>query len=209
MIKKLIGFDLDGVLVDSLATMKLAWEETTIQFNINSPFSNYIKEIGKPFDIIINELGLVKYLPELRTNYFNLTTKYENFAKIFPESVEALELLNENKFNTAIITSKPREKAVCLLKKFSIKSNILICPEDCSRGKPYPDPLLLVQDNFNLRSDQCLFIGDMMSDYLSARRAGWDFMYASFGYGQINNKSDFKTCSSPAMLYKYIKNEIL
>ena len=208
MAKKLIGFDLDGVLIDSQETMKLAWEETTKKLDIRTPFSKYLEGIGKPFEIIVNELGLEKYLPELRNYYFNYTSKYSNLINVFDETVEALHLLNERGLSTAIITSKPREKSQHLLKKFSINSPFLICPEDCSRGKPYPDPLFIVQNNLNLRSDQCLFIGDMISDYLAAKRAGWDFIYASFGYGKVEN-IDLNICSSPAMLYKYVREQLL
>lgn len=208
MVKKLIGFDLDGVLIDSYKTMELAWKETTKQLDIKTPFSKYIEGIGKPFEIIVNELGLGNHLPELRIYYFQYTSKYAYLINVFDETVEALNLLNEKGISTAIITSKPREKSEYLLKKFSINSPTLICPEDCSRGKPYPDPLFIAQNNLNLRSDQCLFIGDMTSDYLAAKRAGWDFIYASFGYGKIDN-IELDTCSSPAILYKYIREKLL
>lgn len=207
MVKRLIAFDLDGVLIDSHKTMKLAWEKTTNKLEINTPFSKYLEGIGKPFEIIVNELGLENYLPELKTHYFTYTSKYAHLINVFDATVKALHLLNKRGLNTAIITSKPRENTKYLLHKFAINSSYLVCPEDCSRGKPYPDQLYIVQNNLNLRSDQCLFIGDMISDYLAAKRAGWDFIYASFGYGNIGN-IDVKTCSTPAILYKYIQEKL-
>ena len=39
--KKLVLFDLDGVLVDSKKNMKHSWDLTSKQFDLNVPFSRY------------------------------------------------------------------------------------------------------------------------------------------------------------------------
>ena len=48
--KKLLIFDLDGVLIDSKDNMKLAWTEVQKKYFLNNiAFENYFKEIGRPF----------------------------------------------------------------------------------------------------------------------------------------------------------------
>ena len=46
----------------------------------------------------------------------------------------------------------------------------------------------------------------MESDFQSAKRAGWDFIYAGWGYGKISNINYSKICDSPAILYEYLKS---
>ena len=55
--KKLILFDLDGVLIKSLKNMQMAWTITNKKFNLNISFKNYKKHIGKPFTNILNTLN--------------------------------------------------------------------------------------------------------------------------------------------------------
>tara|TARA_B100000212_G_scaffold337459_1_gene312351 strand:- start:325 stop:957 length:633 start_codon:yes stop_codon:yes gene_type:complete len=205
MRKKLIGFDFDGVLIDSCQTMEKAWLKTCEFYNIKIPFSSYKLAIGKPFEVIITELGLSNLLPGIREKYFKFSESYDDLILQFSEAVNTLNLLNKSQFKTAIITSKPRHRTEFLLKRFKINSHLVLCPEDCPRGKPNPDPLFLAEEYFNLRSDQCIYIGDMDSDYLSAKRAGWGFIYAAWGYGNLNENINIVTCSTPAILYKYVK----
>ncbi len=208
MKKKLIGFDLDGVLIDSCETMEKAWGKTCEFYNIKIPFSSYKLGIGKPFEVIITELGLANLLPGIRDKYFKFSSNYDNLILKFNETVDTLDLLNRKQFKTAIITSKPRHRTDLLLKRLSINPHLVLCPEDCPRGKPNPDPLFLAEEYFNLRADQCLYIGDMNSDYLSAKRAGWEFIYASWGYGNLDEKVNIVTCSTPAILYSHIKKNL-
>ena len=54
--KKLIAFDLDGVLIDSLKNMEMSWDIVKLHHNIEVPFDEYRKHIGKPFFDILDEL---------------------------------------------------------------------------------------------------------------------------------------------------------
>ena len=46
-----ILFDFDGVLIDSLPAMEIAWESVQNKFGILNTFVDYKKYIGLPFDI--------------------------------------------------------------------------------------------------------------------------------------------------------------
>ena len=54
--KKLIIFDVDGVLFDSLKNMETAWKYTTNKFHINVGFDNYVKYLGLPFIAILQRI---------------------------------------------------------------------------------------------------------------------------------------------------------
>ena len=60
--KDLIIFDLDGVLLDSIKVMQLAWEKTliTVKTNNKPPFFKYKKLIGLSFFSILKKLNFTK-----------------------------------------------------------------------------------------------------------------------------------------------------
>ena len=51
-------FDLDGVLIDSKKMMSHAWTKCQLEHNLDQPFSEYFKHIGKPIRDIMKELGI-------------------------------------------------------------------------------------------------------------------------------------------------------
>ena len=56
--KKLIIFDLDGVLIDSLSNMKKALKKTSSVMMIKLDFMEYKKYLGLPFEKIMNKVAL-------------------------------------------------------------------------------------------------------------------------------------------------------
>ena len=64
--KKLILFDLDGVLIDSKENMKLSWNFVKKKYSLETNFEEYFKLIGKPFQDILNELGIKKNKKKLK-----------------------------------------------------------------------------------------------------------------------------------------------
>ena len=55
---KLIIFDLDGVLINSLPNMKFALKNTANHINQKISFKNYKKYIGLPFEKILKKLNV-------------------------------------------------------------------------------------------------------------------------------------------------------
>ena len=62
MEKKFYVFDLDGVLIDSKKNMSLSWKQVREEIGIKQKFKDYFQEIGKPFDVILRNLGVKRNL---------------------------------------------------------------------------------------------------------------------------------------------------
>ena len=60
MKKKLLIFDLDGVLINSQKNMQTAWNKLNQKFELNISFINYFDLIGIPFEKILLILGIKK-----------------------------------------------------------------------------------------------------------------------------------------------------
>ena len=58
MNKKLVLFDLDGVIVDSKHNMMLSWNAVREKHNIDVKFKDYFENIGRPFSDILDILNI-------------------------------------------------------------------------------------------------------------------------------------------------------
>ena len=87
----LLGFDLDGVIVNSLSVMEKSWEKVCKKNNINIPFERYQKNIGLKFNVILKNIGVEKSLhKKINQNNFKLTKKYQSDIQLYPNVKETL-----------------------------------------------------------------------------------------------------------------------
>lgn len=201
--KKLFIFDLDGVIFDSKSNMKVAWNETSNKFNLNTPFYLYFKKIGMPFSDILKSLGLIN--DDRIYRYFQkISLKKISLIKPYKDAIDQLKILKKNKIKFSIVTSKDLKRTKYLLKKFNIKPDTIHCPNSELKGKPYPDHLLNSMKVNEVNSEQTCFVGDTEIDYLAAKNASIDFIFATYGYGK--KKEHYKyLLENFKKLNKYLK----
>ena len=181
-----IVFDLDGVLVDSLPAMKAAWDNVNAVLGLGIDFSEYRKHIGLPFFDILVKLEIPpSEFSKVRELYFD--EQFRGTTVPYPGAVETLKKLAAQGILLSILTSKPRDSASRLVGKFFPELKLSVwSPEDISsgRGKPAPDGLLELISVSGVDPYETVFVGDMQSDAECAQRAGIQFFFAGWGYGQ-------------------------
>ena len=59
---------------------------------------------------------------------------------------------------------------------------MVVCPDDVSKPKPHPEPLLKAAADLKLAAYQCWYVGDHIRDIDAARAAGMPSVAALFGY---------------------------
>ena len=207
---RLVGFDFDGVIIDSIRCMEMSWNMTAREFSLDIPFEAYSRNIGLPFEVILSRLCVPSSLSEkVKCRYLSLSQEFSGLVKPFPQALDfLLRASRSSSVKTCVITSKPKLRAQALMNSLGLGHVFLVCPEDVGRGKPFPDPLIFANDFFSIRSDSSLYIGDMNSDYLAALAAGWHFAFAAWGYGEISHDLAHQPIAylpSPASLDKLIK----
>ena len=187
--KKLLIFDLDGVLFDSKKNMELAWNSTSKKFDLDVPFSLYFKKIGMPFSEILKSLD-IKPKKKIIDHFRRTSLKKINKIKPYKNAIKNLKFLKKKKIKFSIVTSKDLKRTKFLLNKFKIYPNSIHCPNNKYRGKPFPDHILNSITKNNVKRKDACFFGDMKVDYLAANNAKIDFVFASYGYGK--KKSFYK-----------------
>ena len=180
--KKLIIFDLDGVLIDSKINMSFAWNSVKKKFNLRPSFKKYFKYVGKPFEQILKNLNIFSNYYQISKEYNKISINNFDKIKLYKGVKETLKHLKKKKIKTAIVTSKNLGRTRLLLKKFNINVNAVQCPNKKLRGKPFPDQILKVIKKMKMEKRNCIYIGDTKSDLIAAQKSKIDFALANYGF---------------------------
>ena len=126
--KKLIIFDLDGVIFDSKENMRLSWNDVNRKLNLGIKFNSYFSKIGKPFEKILYELKVnKKNIVKAKKIFRHSSINHFNKIKVYPSVISTIKLLKKNNYKMAIITSKEKYRAQKLLKKFNLRFKYVQC----------------------------------------------------------------------------------
>ena len=204
----LVGLDFDGVVINSIQTMKLAWDQVIQEFNIKNKnsFSEYSNNIGKPFPVIMELLGLESHMPEIMDFYFKQTNFYSKHISLYKGIKEVIDYINSVKrLRLVLITSKCKYRTLEIIDLFNLEFDLVITPEATTRGKPFPEPLFYANQKLKISATNSLYVGDMISDYQAANAAAWKYLHASWGYGKKQNLSNCELINSPYDIIKQLK----
>ncbi|MDG2942196.1 phosphoglycolate phosphatase [Bisgaard Taxon 10/6] len=194
---KLIGFDLDGTLVNSLPDLALSVNSALAEFNLpQAPESLVLTWIGNGADVLISrgvewaseqsgktlDEAEIKQL-KARFNHFygeNLC----NVSRLFPNVKETLEKLKAQGFVLAVVTNKPTQHVQPVLKAFGIDHlfSETLGGQSLPAIKPHPGPIYYLCGKFGFYPRQVLFVGDSRNDILAAHAAGCPAVGMTYGY---------------------------
>ncbi len=192
--KKLILFDLDGVLINSKKNMQTAWQIVQREFDLKIPFNHYFAHIGEPFQKILKKIN-VKNNTEKIENLYRLTSANHLHEVKFYKGVEqTLINLKNRKLKIGIVTSKDIYRTNSIISKL-VKFDIVSSPKKGLRGKPSPDQLLFSMAKCNCDPEETIYLGDMKVDMEAANRAKIEFIQASWGYGKFKSKYSLNSFS--------------
>lgn len=198
-------FDFDGVLIDSIEVMDFAWNSIKDKFKIENDFEEYKKYIGLPFLDILDKLGIEKKLhKEIKSNYSLITSKDKQKINLNPYALYLLNWLKKNSIKVGIVTSKDKLRTEELIDYFQLKIDVKVTPELTNRGKPDPEPIFLAVKNLKCELEKTIFVGDMYSDLLTAKRAKCHYLHYGQGYQHLENISYGGTISSLFEIKEYI-----
>jgi phosphoglycolate phosphatase len=105
---------------------------------------------------------------------------------------EGLDYLKSQRYQLGCVTNKSEQFTHPLLKALGIFNDfkIIISGDTLAKRKPDPMPLLYCAERFNLKPEECLMLGDSVSDVKAARAAGFDIICMSYGYNHGNDIAD-------------------
>ena len=185
--QKLFLFDLDGVLIDSLPNMKVAWKSSCKKYNVKVDFAKFYRNLGMGFYESLDKLKIYENQNFFINNYKKVSSKNIHKIEIFKYAKTTLKKLGL-KHKLGIVTSKDLTRTKKILKIFNLKFDIISCPKKNLKPKPFPDQILFCTNKLKFSPQNTFFIGDTSYDFNAAKAANVNFIFAKYGYGKINKK---------------------
>ena len=203
--KKLIIFDLDGVIIDSKENMRVSWNAVNKSFNFKISFKKYFDKIGIPFEDILKKLKINEiFFKKAKKTFRENSIKNFNLIKTYPETHKVIRILKKNPdYKLAVLTSKERTRTIKILKRFNLKFHYVQCPIKGKKGKPYPYLLNNLLRKSKIKRSHCCYLGDTSIDLRFSKNSKIKFIFCSYGYGKINNKN-IKTINKLGQILKFI-----
>lgn len=185
--KKIVIFDLDGVLINSLPNMQYALKRTSLKLNLKLKFKDYKKFIGLPFEKILLNMGVKNNHDLIKFFYIKYSNQNILKIKILKNKLKYLNQLKK-KCALAIFTSKDRFRTLKILKKYKLFT-YYVTSDDVKTGKPSPEGILKILKKTKYSGKDCYYVGDTLFDFKAAKSAKVNYLHAVWG---IDKKLKYK-----------------
>lgn len=194
--KKVILFDLDGTLVDSVPDLASAinrmletldrdgFEVSIIRGWVGNGAQMLVKRALSGATLVDEALD-----PELVSKALETFLGFYAQAlcvntRPYPDVTTTLDTLKSKGYRLAIVTNKPYAFVGPLLEGLSLKRQfeLWLGGDSLERRKPDPLPLLHICDALGVAVSECVMVGDSKNDILAAKRAGMQSIGVTYGY---------------------------
>lgn len=190
-------FDLDGTLIDSLEDIANSCNKTLKDLNLPQRSKEDIRKyIGSGanelFRGLLEDDALIPKAVDIFKNYYAKSPI--THTKTFDGVIEILELLTSKNKKLAVISNKPLELSLIILKALNIEHYFekIVGPETYNQRKPSPIPVIKTLESLDVSSEKSILIGDTHADIESAKNANIYSALASWGYVKLKDlKPDF------------------
>jgi phosphoglycolate phosphatase len=199
---KLIMIDVDGTLVDSVPDLAFCidemmqklglqkWGEDKVRHWVGNGVPKLVERAlsgeleGRPIKEVF-DVAYPIFLDLYEDNNAQRSYLYDGVR-------EGLDYLKSQGYQLGCVTNKSEQFTHPLLKALGIFNDfkIIISGDTLAKRKPDPMPLLYCAEHFNMKPEECLMLGDSVSDVKAARTAGFDIICMSYGYNHGNDIAD-------------------
>ena len=189
MKKKLLIFDLDGTLINTVKDLNIAVNYSLNKFNYPlRTIENTTNDIGNGVAKLIERsipggLNNPDYPECLRIFKEYYKAHYFENSRPYPEVEKTLKILKEKGYRLAVVSNKFDEGAKKLVtfylpNMFDVIQGAI--PE--LHHKPYPDLVNKVLQELAITPQESLYIGDTEVDFQTAQNSSIDCVLTSHGY---------------------------
>lgn len=198
--KTVVVFDLDGVIVDSFAVMKEAFDIAYAEVvgDGTAPFAEYERHLGRYFPDIMRIMGLPL---EMEGPFVRESHRLADRARLYPGVPPLLRELRRRGVRSAIATGKAGDRARYLLERLSMLSNFdhVLGSDEVAHSKPAPDIVLRALELLDARPEDAVMLGDAVTDIQAAQAAGVDAAAALWG---TRDRAELLACGPDVVLHR-------
>lgn len=191
---RLVMFDLDGTLVDSVPDLAVAIDKTLLLLGLPAAGVEQVRDwVGNGARVLVRRAlagGLLhEHIDEARTEqalelFMQYYAENHTLTQVYPGVRSTLDWLREQQVELAIVTNKPERFVAPLLDEKGLGGYFrwIIGGDTLPQQKPDPAALLHVLQLARVDAAQALFVGDSRNDVLAAKAAHVQCVALSYGY---------------------------
>ncbi|MGY2955227.1 phosphoglycolate phosphatase [Pseudomonas fulva] len=191
---RLVMFDLDGTLVDSVPDLAAAVDRMLLELGRPAAGLDAVRHwVGNGAQVLvrralagdIDHAGVNDALAEQALALFmDAYAESHDLTVVYPGVQDTLRWLRKRGVEMALITNKPERFVGPLLDQMKLGSYFrwIIGGDTLAQKKPDPAALLFVMQMAGVTPQQALFVGDSRSDVLAAKAAGVQCVGLTYGY---------------------------
>jgi len=192
--KRLIAFDLDGTLIDSVPDLAVAVACALRELDLPEPSESDVRDwVGNGAPVLV-ERALAWALqaapePALHQRGYDAFMAYYGAAPsalttLYPGVQPALQALHEQGITLVLITNKPERFIEPLLNHFDLLDyfTLWIGGDSLAEKKPNPLPLLHAASTCQIPPAECVMVGDSRHDIAAGKAAGFTTLALPYGY---------------------------
>ena len=201
---RLIMFDLDGTLIDSVPDLAFAVDCMLVDLQREKAGQDKVRHwVGNGAAMLVKRALSNKMIPKkvdgelFQQAYQSFLDHYQDVggrqSKLYPHVSKTLKQLREHYPYLAVITNKPEQFTPALLKAHDLPEfDLILCGDSLPEKKPHPAPLLHCMNTLGCHVSESIMVGDSLSDIKAAKAAGVAVICVEYGYHQGEDLSSYQ-----------------
>lgn len=201
---KLIMFDLDGTLIDSVPDLALAVDSMLADLKREKAGADKVRHWVGNGALMLVKRALSNHMVPGEIDEATFQEAHQFFlkhyqdisgreSKLYPGVNSTLRTLRERYPFLAIVTNKPEQFTPSLLASHNLPHfDLVLCGDSLAQKKPHPAPLLHCMETLGCSLEESIMVGDSISDIKAAQAANIPVVCVNYGYNQGEDLSSYQ-----------------